>query len=224
MKFKVVFFVLMVVSLLVLAGCKQAEPALTEDTSAVGASESSGGDGQSTRGLTGMNLLSFGTLELEGTENAVTPEQAVKLLPLWQMIQGGSLQSAAEIDAVVKQIEGLMTDAQMAAIDAMGLTFDDYQAWMDDQGIEMPAPAAGQGGGPGNLQNLTEEERTKMREQFQGMSPEERATAMAEMGIQKPEGSPGGGFGGGSGFGGGARGGNPTLVPLIELLTARAAQ
>ena len=72
----------------------------------------------------------------------------------------------------------------------------------------------------------------KLREQMQSMqdmTPEERATAMAELGIEAPEGAgEGGGFGGGAGArGGGVRGGtggNVVLTPLIELLTARAAE
>ena len=31
----------------------------------------------------------LGTIRLEETENAVTPQQAKSLLPLWQSLQGG---------------------------------------------------------------------------------------------------------------------------------------
>ena len=34
--------------------------------------------------------LALGTLLLEGTGQAITPEQAAALLPLWQVIQGGA--------------------------------------------------------------------------------------------------------------------------------------
>jgi hypothetical protein len=133
-----------------------------------------------------MNGLALGMLKLEGTENAVTPAQAAVLLPLWQMVQSGSLQGDAETQAVLKQIEGQMSEAQLAAIEAMGLTWQDMQTWMQEQGIEMPTPPAGQGG-PGALQNLSEDERARMREEFQNMSPEQRATRMAEMGVQRPQ-------------------------------------
>ena len=152
---RVVWYVFVV--LVVLSGCQKAEPLQTEDPSPAGAPALAGDRDWTERGLDGTSWLSLGTLELEETGNAVTPEQAVKLLPLWQMIQSGSLQSAGETDAVVKQIEGLMTNAQMAAIDAMGLTMEDYQAWMETQGIEMPSPAEGQGA-PGNLQNMSEDD------------------------------------------------------------------
>ncbi|MCJ7736650.1 MAG: hypothetical protein MUQ10_04960, partial [Anaerolineae bacterium] len=55
-----------------------------------------------------QNQLIFGTLRLEETEDTVTPEQAGKLLPLWQSLQGG-VTAEAEVNAVMKQIEGTMT-------------------------------------------------------------------------------------------------------------------
>jgi hypothetical protein len=191
------------------------------------------------RGFDPTTQLVLGTLKLEGTDNAVTPAQAAELLPLWQLIQSGSLQSDAETQAVLKQIESNMTEAQLAAIQAMGLTFEDVRTWMQEQGIEMPTPAAGQDGGPGAFQNLTEEQRAQMRQEFQNMTPEQRATRMAEMGVQRPEGTPGAGGGfrppeGTPGAGGG--GGRPNfgagggaqsrmlLSPLIDLLTKRAAE
>ena len=172
--------------------------------------------------LVGVNGLALGTFELEDTEDAVTPQQATELLPLWQMVQSGSLQGDAETQAVLKQIEGVMSESQRAAIDAMGLTFDDMQAWMAEQGIEMLArPEVGPGGG-GAFQNMSEDERAQMREQFQNMSAEERATRMAESGFQRPQGQevdpnamPNRG---------GGRQANVLLDPLIELLKERAAQ
>jgi hypothetical protein len=110
---------------------------------------------------------------------------------------------------------------------------------MEETGIEMPTPSAGPGGpggqgGLGAFQNLTEEERSRLRQELQNMSPEQRATRMAEMGFQRPEGAgqgdgPGSGSGRGQGFAGrpgfaGRGGGNFLLEPLIELLTARAAE
>ena len=134
--------------------------------------------------LVGVNGLTLGTFELEDTEDAVTPQQATELLPLWQMVQSGSLQGDAETQAVVRQIEGVMTESQRAAIDAMGSTFDDVQAWMEEQGIEMPArPELGQGGA-GAFQDMSEDERAQMQQQFQSMSPEERATRRGQFAGQ----------------------------------------
>ena len=73
---------------------------------------------------------------------------------------------------------------------------------------------------------MSEEERTKMREELQNLSQEERATRMAEMGVQRPEGG-GGGFDPNNrpgGRAGGAGGLKLLFRPLIDLLTERAAQ
>jgi hypothetical protein len=116
----------------------------------------------------------------------------------------------------------------LAAIEAMSLTWQDMQAWMQEQGIEMPERSEPGGqGGPGTFQNMTEEERTRMREEFQSMTPEQRATRMAEMGFERPEGAPEGGPGGAPGGRpgrGGFGGANVLLDPLIALLTERAAE
>jgi hypothetical protein len=219
-----------------LAGCAKAEPTPVVEAESGGAGLGQGGvlrgpggpdgPGGSLRGATGLAL---GTLKLEGTEHAVTAAQAAELLPLWKMIQGGSLQSQAETDAVLKQIERQIDPAQLTAIEEMGLTFEDIRAWMEETGIEMPTPPAGPGGpdgqgGRGAFQNMTEEERSRLRQEFQNMSPEQRATRMAERGFQRPEGAgAAGGPGRGPGLAGGGAG-NLLIDPLIELLTARAAQ
>ena len=172
-------------------------------------------------GLDATTHLALGALKLEGTDQALTQAQAAEMLPLWQIVAGGSLQGAAETEAVIRQIDSKLTDAQRAAIDAMGLTQQDVADWMAGQGIEMPAFPEGQAGqAPGALQNLSEEERAKMREQFQNMDPEARATQMAERGVQRPEGATEGGAAAGRG---GRGGGNMLLDPLISLLTERAA-
>ena len=119
-----------------------------------------------------------------------------------------------------------MSDAQLAAIEMMALTNQDMQTWMEEQGIEIPAPAIGGQGGAGILGDLSEEERAQMREQFQSMSAEERATRIAEMGVERPEGGRQGNEQSnlqGDAAGAGRRP-NFLLAPLIDLLTARAAQ
>jgi hypothetical protein len=134
-----------------------------------------------------------------------------------------------------------MTKAQLAAIDAMGLTMDDMMTWMQEQGIEMAAPSGaipgdGQGapeGAPEGAPNMTDEEREQMRQRFENMTEEERAAAMEEGGFQRPDGqggpqgqAPGDGqpMAGGRPGMGGARTGNMLLEPLITLLTERATQ
>lgn len=92
--------------------------------------------------------LAIGTLMLEGTEDAVTVEQAGELLPNWQMLQ--ALQSSgtaaeAELDAVLNQIQGAMTDEQLTTIKEMQLTLDSMMELVQEQGLRMGA-AAGTGG------------------------------------------------------------------------------
>jgi hypothetical protein len=206
-----------------LVGCQKIEPtpaasAGTNTSVDVSAAISPAG---TQRGLDDITRLALGTLNLEDTEDAVSPAQAAEMLPLWQVIQSGSLKSNAETQAVLKQVEAKMTESQLAAIEAMGLTFEDVQTWMQKQGIEMPARPEGQQGGPGSFGDLSEDERAQMREQFQtpgDVSPEERATRMAEMGMQRPEGAEGRQ----GGAPGGGRQANVLLEPLIQLLSERS--
>ena len=84
--------------------------------------------------LSVRNQLALGTIQLEETENAVTPDQAAALLPLWQALQGG-VTAQAEVNAVLKQIEGTMTDEQLAAVAGMQLTREYMGTWMQEQGV-----------------------------------------------------------------------------------------
>jgi hypothetical protein len=165
----------------VLAGCGGETPAPAAEQEAVvvnvntdesGAYVSAVLDTSYEGALPASNQLALGTLQLEETENAVTPEQAKALLPLWQALQGGALQSNTEINSVIKQIEGKMTSEQLAAIAAMQLTAEDLGAWAQEQGMVMdfsPGAAAtrqaerGGEGGPGQFGNLSEEEREAIR-------------------------------------------------------------
>lgn len=100
--------------------------------------------------------LVVGTLNLEGTEQAVTSEQAKELLVMWQVYQGltsSSSAAQAEIDGLVEQIQEIMTAGQMESIAAMDLTQQDVFAVMQEQGGMGQAPQSGgdssstQGGG-----------------------------------------------------------------------------
>jgi hypothetical protein len=218
-KFRYIYGILIVV-LLALAACGQQEAA---PASEVVVEESGVTDAG---GLDAVTRLALGTLKLEGTGNAVSVEQADELLPLWKVLESGTLKGEAENAAIVKQIEDKMAAEQLAAIDGMGLTFEDTRVWMQEQGIAMGAPGTGQGAqsgqAPGALQNLSEEERTKMRTEMQNMTAEQRATRMAEMGIERSEGQEGGGMGVRP-AGGAGRQANVLLGPVVELLTERSA-
>ncbi len=159
--------------------------------------------------------MTLGIFKLEGTDKAVTADEAKKLLPLWQSLQSGSVQNGAEVVAVYKQIEGSMTPDQMQAIAAFKLTRTDLQSWAQSQGIQMPQFA--QGTPPSQDAIATR------RAEFQNLSPEAQATRRAQ--FQNGQG--GQGRQGGQGQGGQGQGrqrSNFMLDPLIKLLTARAGQ
>jgi hypothetical protein len=66
--------------------------------------------------------LGVGLLKLEGTQQAVTAEQAAALLPLWQAvksIQSESTASDSEIQALYAQIQESLTSEQVQAIQSM---------------------------------------------------------------------------------------------------------
>ena len=111
--------------------------------------------------------LVVGTFKLEGTDNAVTADQAAKLLPLWQVYKDLSASSSAaqeEVDALAEQIQETMTPQQVQAITDMKLTRREIFQTMQDLGIASagrpnasgtPRPSGQggnfQGGGPGKL-------------------------------------------------------------------------
>ena len=189
------------------------------------------------RALPVSSQLALGIYRLEETADAVTPQQARTLLPLWQALQSESLQSEAETNAVLKQIEGALTSEQLAAIADMQLTGESLGAWMQERGVnfglspEAMATRQAAGGGQGAFGDMSQEEREAMRATRQAggeggfgpggfgeMSEEDReamrATAEAS-GMAFP--------GGGRGLA--ARGQLSMLAELvIELLTERAAE
>jgi hypothetical protein len=85
-----------------------------------------------------MVQLLVGTLELEGTELAVTAEQAAELLPLWKAVRslsGSDTAAEAEIEAVVDQIGSTLTDEQLRAIAEMQLTQEDLFGVIQELGV-----------------------------------------------------------------------------------------
>jgi hypothetical protein len=217
-----------------LAGCATEEAAVVDE--GVGETYDSVALDTSYDGaLSVSNQLALGTLQLEETELAVTPEQASELLPLWQALQQGGVTAEAEVNAVLAQIEGTMAEEQLAAIAAMALAQEDMQAWMEEQGL------GGGGFGPGGGDpDLRATRRSGFGREMPGDGeiPPEMATRRAELGEMSEEEQEslratmraGGGFGGeGGGFprGPGGRGGGrlvPVLWPLVELLEQRAGE
>jgi len=121
------------------------------------------------------NQLAIGTTKLDGTAQAVTPEQAKKLLPLYQALRGTTTSGGAsqeEISALLSQIESTMTADQLSAIRDIKLTFADMQTWATENGITLGSGEPGSG---------------------MGLSPEAKATKQAAEGMTgKTPGSAGG--------------------------------
>jgi hypothetical protein len=91
--------------------------------------------------LSKVNMLLVGTLKLDGTDQAVSSEQAATLLPLWQAYRSLSTSQTAaqaEVDSLLKQIESTMTADQMQAITAMNLTSNDMIQLMQSLGSVGP--------------------------------------------------------------------------------------
>lgn len=90
--------------------------------------------------LSDPTLIILGSLKLDGTDQAITPQQAKDLLPLWQVYQeisASDTAAQAEVDALVKQIQETMNSEQMKTIQAMNLTSQDSFAIMQEMGIGM---------------------------------------------------------------------------------------
>ena len=218
---KKTIFLTLILTLLLAACGGNTEIAPSTGTSVDNAETVQGGeDGEDfdigSRELLLSSALAIGTLKLEETDQAIAPDQAADLLPLWQVLNSLTTSDTAapkEIDATIKQIQDTMTAEQLAAIEAMELTGEDIMVTIQELGLttgfgdrenspegfgggQGPGgggpPAGGPpGGGPGG----------------QEISPEQMATAQ----VRRAEG--GGGFG------------NRMLAPLvpavIELLEAK---
>jgi hypothetical protein len=80
--------------------------------------------------------LAVGILKLEGTENAVTTEQASGLLMLWQVYQDLSQSDTAaqeEVSAIFEQVQETLTSKQIQAITDMQISQKDVASVM--QGV-----------------------------------------------------------------------------------------
>jgi hypothetical protein len=159
--------------------------------------------GQQEGSLPIQEQLLIGTIKLEGTDQAVTPQQASQLIPLWQVYKDLSTSDTAaqeEIDGLIQQIQETMTPEQMQAIKDMNITRQDIFTVMQDQGI-----AQGRNQGNGNRQN--------------GQNGNGGGFAFGP-----PDGGPSGGFGGGEPgrFPGGGQGGG-SFTPE-QIATAQAAR
>jgi len=106
--------------------------------------------------------LAFGIMKLDGTPNAVTPEQAKTLIPFWQAVialSGDSTTASEELTAVQDQIVATLTAEQLQSIAAMHITNADLSVFYADYGIVLPTPVPGVTKVPGSGSGKTEEEK-----------------------------------------------------------------
>jgi len=152
--------------------------------------------GQRPPGDAQMNVvrLAMGTLYLQETEVAITPDQAATLLPLWEGVQD-ALQNAPpaqeDVAELLAQIEGAMTQEQNDALASIGQ--EELMTWAQDQGL-MPARGEGQGppgdaappGEQGEPPEPPEEGAPPPGDRGEppDLSPEELATLQAERGAE----------------------------------------
>lgn len=148
--------------------------------------------------------MALGSLRLEGSANAVTPEQAQELMLYWQALKALSADSTAateETTAVQTQIVEVMTPEQLEAIAAMQLIDADLNEFYVEQGVELTTPEPGVTPQSGRNSGLSQEEREAARATAEALGPPV-----------------------GTGGGGGAERRDILLDTLIELLGQRAAE
>ena len=149
--------------------------------------------------------LALGSLRLEETDLAIDEGLAAELIPLWQAYQTLSTSdkaAEAEIEALINQIQGAMSPDQVEAIAAMELTAEDLDSFLEEFGDQFrpgafdPDAEGGAGGGrtggggffmpPGGGQPGGGFPGGGFGGGM-GMSEDDRATRMAEMGVDPEE-------------------------------------
>lgn len=106
--------------------------------------------------------LAFGIMKLDGTPNAVTPEQAKTLISFWQAVitlSGDSTTASEELTAVQDQIVATLTTEPLQSIAAMQITNLDLSAFYAEYGLVLPTPVPGVTKVPGSGSGKTEEEK-----------------------------------------------------------------
>ena len=117
--------------------------------------------------LTIKNQLLLGTLRLEGSDQAITSEQAKELLILWQALAALSASGTAapeETEAVQNQIMENMTPEQVGAIAAMRLTNAALQEFYIEVGLtEVKTPEPDVTPESTRMRDLSQEDREATR-------------------------------------------------------------
>jgi len=104
-------FVLSLVLLSACSGSNATAAAEVTDTNSTSTTQTT-----DQRGTNEVSELIFGTMLLDDTEDAITPEQAKTMLALWQLYQTMASEdttASEELDAIINQIKGIFTETQM---------------------------------------------------------------------------------------------------------------
>ncbi len=195
-----IWMLFVLVGVLALSACGAPEEAASPVSDAEDSVEMDSGDGEAepvgANSGNGLELespdlaakLAVLIFHLEGTDQQVTPEQAVSLLPLWKAVRAISESDTAvveELTAVYRQIAGAMTEEQLAQMGNAYTDQADVQALMLELGVEpvnpngtgdgtrTGGPGTGTGGGPGGGGGAGAGEGMEL-------TPEQQATLQAE--------------------------------------------
>ena len=114
-----------------------------------------------TEKLPTQTKLILGTINLEETDYAVTAEQATELQPMFYVLQELNKSGSAaqeEITGLVSQVQQVLTDDQIQAIDDMSLSMKDMAAITQVNNSSNTSPASStsgaSGGGAGGPPNM----------------------------------------------------------------------
>ena len=119
---------------------------------------------------------------LDGSANAVSPEQATSLIPLWQAIvflSGDEATADEELLAVQDQIVETLTEEQRQAIAEMKITNTVLNSFYAEYGIVLPTPIPGVTKVPGSGSGKTEDEKaaTQAAAAAAGLEPGSNASS-----------------------------------------------
>jgi hypothetical protein len=136
MKRKHILLIGLITSLsLIMAACSGSSNQAASSTSSSVSTSSQGNSG-----LSQANMLLVGTLKLDGTYQAISADEAVKLLPLWEAyrsLSSSQTTAEAEVDALLNQIQTTMTTEQVQKIKDLNLTNTDMMDLMQSMGVGM---------------------------------------------------------------------------------------
>jgi hypothetical protein len=161
MKNSTLFLLFSLIALTLSACAPAAAPVVAAPVAATGGLDITFADAASLR-----SQLAYGTLQLKGTANAVTPDQAKTLIPLWQAVitmSGDTTTASEELTAVQDQITATLTPDQVKAIAAMQITNANLNDFYAQYGVSLPTPVPGVTKVPGSGSTKTEEEKAAQR-------------------------------------------------------------